>query len=115
MDLHLNIDFNPPLNEIVFYGNSQFSSDSLRHCFSDILERPVNCRKMRSAVEKIIRMYRTKGLSLARVDRINYNEHDKSAHLYIFEGLVKSVHVSGLLRALFDELENQVHHRDAPG
>ncbi|MBN1482736.1 patatin-like phospholipase family protein [candidate division KSB1 bacterium] len=94
--LSFDIDFNPELNSIVFYGNSQIPDDSLRQHFSHLLNQPINHHKIQLAVERILKMYRTRGLSLAKIEKINFNPYDHSAHVYIFEGLVKNINLSGL-------------------
>ena len=94
--LDFTIELNPHLKSVVFYGNSQFPSDSLMQHFENALSQPINRHKMQSALEQILKMYRRRGLSLAKVNKINYNEHDGSAHIYIFEGFVKEITVSGL-------------------
>ncbi len=94
--LEFDITFNPILRAVVFYGNSQFPTDSLSQAFEPLLHQPIHRHNTRRAVERIVKMYRTKGFSLAKIEKINFNEHDSSAHVYIFEGLVKDVHISGL-------------------
>ena len=95
-ELHFDIRFNPVLKSVVFYGNSQFPTDSLAQPFAQILQKPINPHKTRRAIKQVIKMYRDNGLSLAKIDKINYSQHDQSAHVYIFEGLVKDIHLSGL-------------------
>jgi NTE family protein len=94
--LHFDVTQNPPLQSIAFYGNSQFPTDSLLMIFAPLLDHPINQNNIRGAVERILKLYRSNGFSLAKIEKINFNEHDSSAHIYIFEGLVKEVHVSGL-------------------
>ncbi|MBN1558860.1 patatin-like phospholipase family protein [candidate division KSB1 bacterium] len=96
LTLELDITFNPLLKSMFFYGNSQFPTDSLAQHFSALLEKPLNPRRMNSAMKEVIKMYRRRGLSLARIDRISYNHHDQSAHVFVFEGLVREIRVSGL-------------------
>lgn len=94
--LQFNITFNPHLESITFYGNSQFSTDSLLYAFTDMLHQPINPEKTQKAIERILKLYRSRGFSLAKIEKLHYDEHDSSAHVYIFEGLVKDVHISGL-------------------
>lgn len=94
--LSFAIEYHPTLNSLVFYGNSQIPDDSLRAPFAHILHQPANHDNIQLAIEQILRMYRKRGLSLAKVEKINFNPRDRTAHVYIFEGLVKNVKLSGL-------------------
>ncbi|MBN1464860.1 patatin-like phospholipase family protein [candidate division KSB1 bacterium] len=96
--LDIHVTFNSIVKSVHFYGNSQFPEDSLAQHFSAILDKPLNPHKTTRALQDIIKMYRRRGLSLAKIDKINYNEHDHAAHINIFEGLVKEIRLSGLAK-----------------
>jgi NTE family protein len=94
--LLFKVNFNPLVESITFSGNGQLSNDSLFVIVSPLLEKPVNPFRTRTAIENIARAYRKKGLSLAAVDRIDYNQENHSAHFHIVEGLIQNIDITGL-------------------
>ncbi len=94
--LHFQLHFNPILRSVHIYGNTQISSDSILAFITPLLKKPINPFRTQKAVEHIATLYRQHGFSLAKVDRIIYNEREHSAHFYIVEGLVHRVDVTGL-------------------
>ncbi len=94
--LQFNISLNPVLNDVVFYGNTRFSSDSLKLLFADVLGQPINHRQTRQILKNIIKRYRDHGYSLTSIDRINFSERDLTAHIYLSEGIINNINISGL-------------------
>ena len=94
--LRFYLTMNPVLKDIVFYGNSQFPSDSLKQFFADRLNRPINHHKTRDVLKHIIQHHRQHGYSLTSIDRINFNERDLTAHIYLSEGIINTINIKGL-------------------
>ncbi len=94
--LRFELTLNPVLQEVVFHGNTLLCDDSLRCFFEPLLQRPINVRAARSAFENMIGRYRSAGFSLARVDRVLFDKQTGTAHIYLSEGVIQDVVITGL-------------------
>ncbi len=93
--LYYRFTANPVLEEISFFGNSVMPDSVLRLPFSSLLGKPINILDSKEAAKKIIKIYRSKGYSLAELASISFSEDRHKAEIHISEGKIASVQFSG--------------------
>ena len=98
LQLQFHVKFNPKLESLSIHGNKHIPTDSLKTVVEPLLHQPVNPFSTQTMIERIARMYRRKGYSLAAVDHITFNKADGSAQLYITEGLIHKIEIAGLAK-----------------
>ena len=79
---------NPLLNDVLFRGDSLVSKDSLRSLFAPLIGQHINVHRSREALEGLLRLYREKGYSLARIKDVHFDSMTGSAVVEIDEGVV---------------------------
>ncbi|RPI02872.1 MAG: hypothetical protein EHM72_03050 [Calditrichaeota bacterium] len=89
---------NPILKDIIFYGQTQIHSDSLKKQCSHLINKIINLNQARQTLEQLVRAYHQTGFSLARIDRVIFNEAENIAHVYISEGFISNLSITGLQR-----------------
>ncbi len=85
----------PILNNVLFAGNDRIPTDTLSLAFSPLLGRVLNEKKMTEAIERLLRMYRKLGCSLARVGAATFDSTSGVLSLTINEGDIDNIDVKG--------------------
>lgn len=93
--LTYNLTPNPPLNSISFKGNTLFADSLLQAFFSPMLGKSINCKEAETAIENIIKLYRSSGYSLAEIAGVRYSEMNRSAEIELSEGNIASITFKG--------------------
>lgn len=86
---------NPVLRRIEFSGNDNVSDDTLSYAFRELIDKPVNHRAMREALENILLHYRSEGYSLARILKTDFDEDSGVLTILIDEGIVEAIEYQG--------------------
>ncbi|MEW6509604.1 MAG: patatin-like phospholipase family protein [Bacteroidota bacterium] len=86
---------NPVLTSIRFEGARLMSDSSLLVPFAPLIGRPVNPHTIQSAAEGAIRLYRTRGYSLARIDTMMFEAATGLLRVRMNEGIIHAIEVQG--------------------
>ncbi len=89
---------NPLLSSVRFTGNTLVSSDSLEDEFRSVLGKILNQRRCSEALESLLKLYRNRGYSLARVVHSSFDETTGTMHIELNEGVIEYIHVRGGVR-----------------
>jgi NTE family protein len=89
---------NPTLRSVEFVGCRLIPPESLRVEFLPLFGKPVNRETGTNVLEHILRMYRGKGYSLAKIKSISFDEETGNLHMVIDEGIVNTITVQGIER-----------------
>ncbi|MEK9138890.1 MAG: BamA/TamA family outer membrane protein, partial [Bacteroidota bacterium] len=89
---------NPRLNDVQFVGCNVVASQVLRGDAAHLLGLPLNHQSLQLALENILRRYRQKGFSLARVESETFNEATGILTIHINEGVIGRIDVQGGVR-----------------
>lgn len=85
----------PVLRGVDFTGNRVVPSEDLRAHFLALLQRPLDHHRCDEAVENLLRLYRSHGYSLARIEKAHFDETSGRLHLTINEGIIEDIRVQG--------------------
>ena len=88
----------PLLREVQFEGNQLLPSARFTPLVAPLEGRPVDADSVREKLEGILRLYRTAGYSLARIDTAWFDQTGGRLHVRINEGVIRSVEVQGGVR-----------------
>jgi len=84
---------NPIIKQIIFEGNSMLDSAYLQETVKHLINTPFESKHIISTVKEIMAGYRDKGLSLAEIKGVKFNDGD--LFLSFNEGRVSKIIVSG--------------------
>ncbi len=88
----------PVLKNIIFHGNSMLSSDVLRSHLAAFLHQPLRESHCREMVSSLLKAYRQRGYSLAKITDLHFDAESGTGHIFINEGQIQNVFVEGLQR-----------------
>jgi NTE family protein len=91
-------DQNPTLKTVELSGCNVVPTTVLSKAYTDLIGKPMNVEKMEAAFEGMLRMYRTRGYSLARVDTAYFEEATGALVVTMNEGFIHAVDVQGGVR-----------------
>lgn len=86
---------NPTLAAVRFEGARLASDSALAAGFAPLLGKSLNTDSLESALEGVLRLYRGRGYSLARIDTVLFNEADRTLLVRLNEGIIHSIGVQG--------------------
>ncbi|HSQ76520.1 MAG TPA: patatin-like phospholipase family protein, partial [Bacteroidota bacterium] len=89
---------NPRLCFVAFTGNSRVSSAELESVFLPLIGKPLNYAATTAAMERLIRLYRKRGFSLAHIDSLRLDEQSGLLSITLDEGIVGRIDVQGGVR-----------------
>jgi NTE family protein len=89
----------PLLQSLEFVGCKAISPDTLVSKFLPLLRKPVNYRLGEKALADILRIYRSKGYSLARIDSTSFEQESGIMRVVINEGVIHRIDVQGGIRS----------------
>ena len=90
---------NPVLKSVHFSGCKLVSETTLQNEFLLLLGKPVNHRTEEDALENVLREYRTRGYSLARIKSTTFDEETGELQVTVNEGVIQKIVVEGATRA----------------
>ncbi len=91
----VNTEPNPVLRRVIFSDNHYVETDTLSAEFSDLLGVPINNLKIRTALENLVSLYRSKGFSLAKIQGTAFDESSGVLTITINEGILDKVLFKG--------------------
>ena len=89
---------NPPVRGVDIEGNSLLTRAALSGALAPLTGRPLDADSVRSALEDVLRRYRSAGYSLARIDTSWFDESSGRLHVRINEGVIHALDVQGGVR-----------------
>lgn len=85
----------PVVRSISFHGVNLVSENYFRSNFYDLLGKPYPYNSGLSKFRNIIKQYKEKGFLFAEIDSFNFNEQTGNLHVFVDEGVIKSVAING--------------------
>ncbi len=86
---------NPLVKNLMLLGVSKIPSSNINEIFKEIVNNPYSTIKLSEALTKLISIYREEGLSLAKVQEIRFEEDTQRLIVFIDEGIVSRIEVTG--------------------
>lgn len=86
--LRLQATPTPVLQSVEFVGNRLVSTDTLQAIMAPLVGDRINTMASRNAIEKILKMYRSLGYSIARIPSVELDRSSGKATIRIDEGTV---------------------------
>jgi len=86
---------NPTVKNLMLIGVSKIQSNSINNIFKEVLNFPYSTIKLSEALTNLISLYREDGLSLAKVQEINFEPENHRLIIFIDEGIISKIKVSG--------------------
>jgi NTE family protein len=88
----------PVLAAVEFRGSQRVPADSLEVPFRPLLGRRLNHHEADAAVDSVLRIYRARGYSLAKIDSAAFDRTSGVLGLTVYEGEIHSLSVEGGVR-----------------
>ncbi len=95
ISLHYFFDLNPPLENVIFIGQTIFPDSVLQNIFKPLFGKTINFYDSHKAIEKVLKLFREKGYSLAEIKNITFSKYLNRAIFYISEGKINSISFTG--------------------
>lgn len=89
---------NPVVRTVRFSGCQHVSDAELQHVFRPMIGRVVNFEVIERAMEQVLRLYRTRGFSLAHIAETTFDPHSGDVHITLDEGIIDRIEVQGGVR-----------------
>lgn len=112
-----HLEPNTILSHVECTGNDLVATEKLAAEFLPLLGKWLNHAQYEKAIERILRLYRKEGYSLARVSGTSFDDSTGTLHLTINEGVIEKIAVQGSVRAEesfvlreFDMKEGDIFH-----
>lgn len=99
----------PVLHRIEFRGNTVVDDETIVTLFQPHFERPINYPAVRNTLEHLIKLYRSRSCSLAKIDSLDFDRQEGILRFAINEGRIRRVVVEGN-----DVTKNYVIRREFP-
>ena len=93
--LKIDEEMNPVVRKINLSGNSIVDSGSIASIINPLLNKPYNPQKLLNKLLEILRLYRTKGYSLAQIDSVKLVNQGSEINIFISEGIISEIKVAG--------------------
>ncbi len=97
----------PVLQGVRFTGCRLVSSGALDSIFAPLVGNIMNDQAGRKALEDVVRLYRKRGYSLARVDSVTFDGSTGLLHVDLNEGIIDAITVEGLVRTEEDFVRSE--------
>jgi NTE family protein len=89
---------NPPVTDIIIEGCQRVPSSEIKGELRGLVGLPFNSETTTSGIERVLRVYRRHGYSLARCDSVTFDQPRGALRLLINEGVIARVGVEGGVR-----------------
>lgn len=93
------LTYYPRLEGVEFQSNHALSSDQLMEPFRPLLGKVLHRRRLEEAVEWLLRLYRSNGYSLARIQEARFDSSRGVLSLLLNESVIERIEVKGGERA----------------
>ena len=93
--LTINEKKNPTINSVNVFGTTLFEEEFAEQHFISLINKPYNSNKILNSLISFIRKYRQRGIALATVDKIIFDEKEGALNIYFWEGVVNKIVVEG--------------------
>lgn len=93
--LELIKEENPIINNIDLIGISLIHSSRISEIFSSLKGAHFSGKKVFAKAIELIKLYREEGYSFAEVQSIEYNQEEKRLKIYVDEGIISRIDVTG--------------------
>ncbi len=90
-----HVQYYPVLRRVEFLGNRLIDAEQLREVFHPLIGRVLHHERCDEAVENLLRLYRSHGYSLARMERAWFDESSGVLSITINEGVIEKIRVRG--------------------
>ena len=86
---------NPIIKNIDLIGISLIHSEKISEIFAPLKENYFSGRRVLAKIIELIKIYREEGYSFAEVQSIEYNQEEKRLKIYVDEGIISHIKVTG--------------------
>ncbi len=86
---------NPTINDVQFEGCRYVGKEVLRNVVTPLKGGTINQEKMEVMFEAVIRAYRSRGFSLARIDTAHFDEATGNLTIVLDEGVIHAIDIQG--------------------
>lgn len=86
---------NPVVHALELRGCHNIPPEFLRPAYSPVVDNPLNHHTLTRAMEDILRLYRSRGYSLARITSTMYDDSAGILHMEVNEGVISRIEVAG--------------------
>ena len=93
--LNLIKEENPIINNIDLIGISLIHSNEISEIFASLKGEHFSGKQVLFEVIELVELYREEGYSLAEIQSIEYNPEEKRLKIYVDEGMISRIDVSG--------------------
>ena len=97
-DILFVAESNPPMEAIQLDGCRLIPPETVNSEFAGMVGKPLNWIDVHRSLVNIIRLYRSQGYSLARVDTVFFRGEGGTLHVVMNEGIIRDVNVEGGVR-----------------
>ncbi len=109
--LNYKVEENPPVTDLIIYGNELSKEVDAYAFFSDLVGKPENARLISERIQNLERSYYTKGYIVARVKDIDLDQSGQ-LKIYIDEGNINEIRYIGNVRTQEGYLDHLVSSTD---
>lgn len=90
-----HVQYYPMLRRVEFVGNTVIDVGQLREVFRPLIGKVLQHERCDEAVENLVRLYRSHGYSLARMERAQFDESNGVLTITMNEGVIEKINVKG--------------------
>lgn len=88
----------PIINSYELKGDSLLTAVEIAEKLKPLLGKPYNSFSVINSLLKILHIYRSRGYSLARIEKVNFDEQSQKLQIELNEGKINNVLVDGKIR-----------------
>ncbi|HUI63494.1 MAG TPA: patatin-like phospholipase family protein [Bacteroidota bacterium] len=89
------LDLQTPLKAVDVEGNTRIATPTIQSEFRALIGRPFVPDSGQAAIDRVLRLYRAEGYSLARMDSVHFDDRNGILFLRINEGVIARLDVQG--------------------
>jgi NTE family protein len=90
-----HVEYYPVLRSVEFTGNRVLSGEELGEVFRPLIGKTLQHERCDEAVENLLRLYRSRGYSLARIEAARFDDARGVLSLRMNEGVIEKIRVKG--------------------
>ncbi len=90
-----HVQYYPVLRRVEFVGNRVIESEHLQEVFRPLIGKGLQHERCDEAVENLVRLYRSRGYSLARMERARFDDSSGVLTITMNEGVIEKIKVKG--------------------
>lgn len=110
--LRFNVEENPPINDLVIYGNNQVQEVNPYDYFDDLIGKPENAKILTERIKELEQKYLIEGYIIARVKDIELDPAG-TLKIYLDEGVVSDLTFTGNDRTKESYLKHLIKNVEA--